>query len=135
MGWSWRKSIDLGAFRINFGKHGIGFTTGSTGFRTGVRSDGRKYTSVTIPGTGIRYQGSKASSGLGLLAMLFGELLSDNNTPPAEPAPNRLQQAARTWQVREAVTRLRKAQATEEAKRLTLDSLEELEQEASRRGR
>ena len=64
MGWSFHKSIKIGPFRINIGKTGIGFSVGAHGFRTGVRSNGSTYKSVSIPGTGIRYTtGGKKSSG------------------------------------------------------------------------
>ena len=64
MGWSFHKSIKIGPFRLNIGKTGIGFSVGSHGFRTGVRSNGSTYNSVSIPGTGIRYTtGGKKSSG------------------------------------------------------------------------
>ncbi len=55
MGWSFRKSINLGPFRINMGSSGVGYSIGGKGFRTGVNSQGRSYSSVSIPGTGIRY--------------------------------------------------------------------------------
>jgi hypothetical protein len=55
MGWSYRKSVNIGPFRINVGKSGVGYSVGRKGFRTGVRSDGRRYQSVGIPGTGWRY--------------------------------------------------------------------------------
>lgn len=56
MGWSFRRSITLGPFRINFSKSGISYSFGMAGFRTGVNSKGRRYSSASIPGTGIRYQ-------------------------------------------------------------------------------
>jgi hypothetical protein len=55
MGWSFRRSINLGPLRINFSKSGISFSFGAGGFRTGVNAKGRRYSSVTIPGTGVRY--------------------------------------------------------------------------------
>ena len=61
MGWSFRRSITLGPFRINFSKSGISYSFGAAGFRTGVNSKGRKYSSMSIPGTGLRYQ--KSNSG------------------------------------------------------------------------
>jgi hypothetical protein len=56
MGWSFRRSINIGPFRINFSKSGISFSVGAAGLRAGVNAKGRKYSSVTIPGTGLRYQ-------------------------------------------------------------------------------
>ena len=38
MGWSYRKSVNLGPFRLNISKAGIGYSVGGKGFRTGVTS-------------------------------------------------------------------------------------------------
>lgn len=56
MGWSFRRSITLGPFRINFSKSGVSYSVGAAGFRTGVNAKGRRYSSFTVPGTGLRYQ-------------------------------------------------------------------------------
>lgn len=61
MGWSFRRSINLGPFRINFSKSGISYSFGLAGFRTGVNAKGRKYSSVSVPGTGLRYQKNESS--------------------------------------------------------------------------
>lgn len=55
MGWVFRKTINLGPFRIALSKTGFSFSVGTKGFRTGLNSKGRRYTSVGIPGTGARY--------------------------------------------------------------------------------
>jgi hypothetical protein len=65
MGWTFRKSINLGPFRVNLSNSGVGYSVGGRGFRTGVSSRGRRYTSVGIPGTGIRYSTSKKASSKG----------------------------------------------------------------------
>jgi len=67
LGWSYRKSVNLGPFRVNLSKSGVGYSIGGRGFRTGVRGDGRRYTSVSIPGTGLRYTktAGRASAGPG----------------------------------------------------------------------
>lgn len=71
MGWSYRKSVNLGPFRINVSKSGIGYSVGGAGFRTGVSSRGRKYKSVSIPGTGLRYYSSRKSSSSGCVVSLL----------------------------------------------------------------
>jgi hypothetical protein len=53
MGWSFRRSINLGPLRINASKSGVGYSFGGRGFRIGKDARGRKYTSMSIPGTGI----------------------------------------------------------------------------------
>jgi hypothetical protein len=55
MGWSFRKSFNFGPFRMTLGKTGVSYSVGARGFRTGINAKGRPYTSVTIPGTGLRY--------------------------------------------------------------------------------
>jgi len=62
MGWSYRKSVNLGPFRVNIGKTGVGYSIGGKGFRTGVRSNGRRYSRFSIPGAGIGYNVSHPSS-------------------------------------------------------------------------
>jgi hypothetical protein len=62
MGWSYRKSVELGPFRVNLSKSGIGYSVGAKDFRVGVNAKGRRYESVTIPGTGISYRSSKGKS-------------------------------------------------------------------------
>ena len=55
MGWSYRKSISAGPFRVSLSKSGIGYSVGAKGVRTGVTSTGRKYTTFSVPGTGLSY--------------------------------------------------------------------------------
>ncbi|HEX7376241.1 MAG TPA: DUF4236 domain-containing protein [Pirellulales bacterium] len=74
MGWSYRKSANFGPFRINISKSGIGYSIGGKGFRTGVNARGRRYTSLSVPGTGLRYNtsGNKGATGcvLALVALV-----------------------------------------------------------------
>ena len=75
MGWSYRKSVGLGPFRINISKSGIGYSVGGRGFRTGVNSRGRSYKSFSVPGTGMRYYSSSSKQGcLVALALLVAVL-------------------------------------------------------------
>jgi len=55
MGWSYRKSLGAGPFRLNLSRRGIGYSIGGRGFRLGIRANGRRYTSLSVPGTGLRY--------------------------------------------------------------------------------
>ena len=66
MGFYYRKSVNLGPFRVNLSKSGVGYSVGGRGFRVGTTSRGRKYTSFSIPGTGIGYR----KSGAGCLVLL-----------------------------------------------------------------
>ena len=53
MGFSYRKSIRLGPFRINASKAGVGWSVGTRGVRTTVTPSGRRYTTFSVPGTGL----------------------------------------------------------------------------------
>ena len=72
MGWTYRKSVGCGPFRLNISKSGIGYSVGGMGFRTGVSSRGRTYKSCSIPGTGMRYYSSSKQGCLVALALLSG---------------------------------------------------------------
>lgn len=66
MGFTYRKSINLGPFRVNLSKSGVGYSVGGRGFRVGTTPRGKKYTSFSIPGTGVGYR----KSGAGCLVLL-----------------------------------------------------------------
>lgn len=53
MGWNFRRSVSIGPFRMNFSKSGIGYSVGMRGLRLGRDAKGRKYSSVSVPHTGI----------------------------------------------------------------------------------
>ncbi len=74
MGWTYRKSGAFGPFRVNISKSGIVYSAGGKGFRTGVSSRGRRYTSVSIPGTGLRRYSSSKQGCLLTLAVLAAVL-------------------------------------------------------------
>ena len=40
MGWRYRKSLNLGPFRLNFSKSGIGYSVGGKYFRVTKKADG-----------------------------------------------------------------------------------------------
>ena len=65
MGLIYRKSINLGPFRVNLSGSGIGYSVGGRGFRVGKSSRGRNYTAFSIPGTGVGYRSSSKGSGKG----------------------------------------------------------------------
>jgi hypothetical protein len=72
MGWQFRKSVNLGPFRVNLSKSGIGYSVGGAGFRTGVSAGGRKYSSIGIPGTGLRYVKTGGGPASGCLPVMLG---------------------------------------------------------------
>lgn len=66
MGFFYRKSVKVGPFRVNVSHRGVGVSTGVPGLRVGVNSRGRRYTQVSVPGTGFGYR----SSGKGCLFLV-----------------------------------------------------------------
>jgi hypothetical protein len=68
MGLFYRKSVNLGPFRVNIGKSGLGYSVGGRGFRVGKSSRGRKYKTLSIPGTGVAYR----KYGSGCLVLFAG---------------------------------------------------------------
>jgi hypothetical protein len=68
MGFYYRKSVNLGSFRVNLSKSGVGYSIGGRGFRVGTTPRGEKYTSFSIPGTGVGYR----KSGAGCLVLAAG---------------------------------------------------------------
>ena len=42
MAFYYRKSVNLGPFRVNLSKSGLGYSVGGRGFRVGTTSRGRK---------------------------------------------------------------------------------------------
>lgn len=67
MGFQYRKSVNLGPFRVNLSTRGVGWSVGGGGFRTGVSARGRRYSSFTVPGTGLSYRTSGRGGCLGLV--------------------------------------------------------------------
>jgi hypothetical protein len=65
MGWIFRRAINIGPFRINLSKSGVGGSFGAGPFRIGRSASGRGYTSTRIPGTGISYRTTSSARGAG----------------------------------------------------------------------
>ena len=71
MGFFYRKSANLGPFRVNLSGSGVGYSVGGRGFRVGKSSRGRRYTAFSVPGTGVGYRGSGC---LGLMTAIPASL-------------------------------------------------------------
>lgn len=69
MGFYFRKSLNLGPFRVNVSRGGVGWSVGGRGFRTGVGGRGRRYTTISIPGTGMGYRTSSRGCLVALAAL------------------------------------------------------------------
>ena len=48
MGFYFRRSMNVGPFRVNVSRGGVGWSVGGRGFRTGTSGRGRKYTTISI---------------------------------------------------------------------------------------
>lgn len=68
MGWYFRRSASLGPFRVNVSRGGLGWSVGGRGFRTGRSARGRRYSTFSLPGTGLGYRSSRGCA-LGLVAL------------------------------------------------------------------
>lgn len=71
MGLQYRKSAGIGPFRLNVSKSGVGWSVGGRGFRTGVSSRGRRYSTFSLPGTGLSYT---QAGGKGCLVLVLAGL-------------------------------------------------------------
>ena len=56
MGWSYRKRLKFGPFRINLSRSGIGTSWGIRGFTVTHSSTGRRYLTLSLPGTGLSWR-------------------------------------------------------------------------------
>jgi hypothetical protein len=56
MGFYFRRSMNVGPFRLNLSRSGVGWSVGGAGLRTGRSARGRKYTTFSLPGTGLGYR-------------------------------------------------------------------------------
>lgn len=70
MGFYFRRSLNLGPFRVNLSRGGLGWSVGGRGFRTGQSGRGRRYTTVSIPGTGVGYRANHRTSRGCLVALI-----------------------------------------------------------------
>lgn len=63
MGFSYRKSFKAGPFRATVSKSGVSYSAGVKGARVTKRADGRVQTTLSAPGTGLRYTATSGSKG------------------------------------------------------------------------
>ena len=61
MGFRFRKSINMGPFRVNLSKSGIGYNVGGKGARYTKTANGKTRTTLNIPGTGLSYVEEKSN--------------------------------------------------------------------------
>ena len=91
MGFRYRRSISVGKFfRINISTRGIGYSVGVPGMRYTRAANGSRYTTYSIPGTGLSYRqthnGSQNSTSSGIISSTNIESASISNFRDAEAA-------------------------------------------------
>ena len=55
MGFSYRKSVRMGPFRVTASRSGVSYSVGVKGARVTKRANGKVQTTLSVPGTGVRY--------------------------------------------------------------------------------
>ncbi len=63
MGFRYRKSFKAGPLRVTASRSGISYSAGVKGARITKRTDGRVQTTLSPPGTGLRYTTTKGGKG------------------------------------------------------------------------
>ena len=82
MGFRFRKSVKIApGVRLNIGKKSVGISAGVKGARVSVNSNGRKTTTVGLPGTGLSYSKSEKIGG----RKTTTRSASSNNVQPIRP--------------------------------------------------
>ena len=62
MGWRYRKRVRLGPLNINLSRRGVGTSWGVPGFRVTHSANGRRYLTLSLPGTGLSWQKTLGTS-------------------------------------------------------------------------
>jgi hypothetical protein len=88
---------------MNISKSGIGFSVGGRGLHAGVDSKGRRYTNVSLPGTGISWREYEKASPHGALPPAAGHRTT---APEGDPQPNPGSPGTRTTSVALAIAGL-----------------------------
>ena len=92
MGFRFRKSVKIApGVRLNIGKKSVGISAGVKGARVSVNSNGRKTTTVGLPGTGLSYSktekigGSKTKAASTSASDEPLDTITRPDLPPAQP--------------------------------------------------
>jgi hypothetical protein len=88
MGFSYRKSVKAGPFRITASKSGISYSAGVKGARVTKRANGRVQTTLSAPGTGLRYTATSGTKSRQATRRTGNRPTPARQTAPApRPAP------------------------------------------------
>jgi hypothetical protein len=82
MGFSYRKSVKMGPFRVTASKSGVSYSVGVKGARVTKRANGRVQTTLSVPGTGLRY-----TSTTGARKKPASRATASTTAPPSRAAP------------------------------------------------
>ena len=101
MGWIYRKRLRLGPLRISLSRSGIATSWGVPGFRLTHSSTGRRYITLSLPGTGLSWRKtlsrSRRGSGRQIIpAPTTSQSVQASPQPPAQPTPSSSQTATGT---------------------------------------
>jgi hypothetical protein len=87
MGWSYRKRLRFGPMRINLSRSGIGTSWGVPGFRITRSSTGRRYLTLSLPGTGLSWRKTLGRLGRSTRPRHVAVLIPPAPTPITQPSP------------------------------------------------
>lgn len=93
MGWRFQKRISLGGLRYTISRRGLGTSWGLFGiFRVGVSSNGRRFVSVRIPGSGVSWVKYSSPSGSSTSQPGAASTTAQTPNPGTPQAPQQPQQ-------------------------------------------
>lgn len=84
MGTRFRKSINFGPLRVNISKSGVGYSVGNKHARITHTADGKKRTTLNMPGTGLSYVDESREHG-NLKGADWQRQAMENGWKPPEP--------------------------------------------------
>ena len=84
MGTRFRKSINFGPLRVNISKSGVGYSVGNKYARITHTADGKKRTTLNVPGTGLSYVEESRKPG-NLSGTDWQRQARENGWTPPEP--------------------------------------------------
>ena len=84
MGTRFRKSINFGPLRVNISKSGVGYSVGNKYARITHTADGKKRTTLNVPGTGLSYVEESRKPG-NLSGIDWQRQARENGWTPPEP--------------------------------------------------
>jgi hypothetical protein len=94
MGFSYRKSVKMGPFRVTASKSGVSYSVGGKGARVTKRADGRVQTTLSVPGTGLRYTSTSGTKKKPATRASASTTASPRRATPPKPVSRSVSAAA-----------------------------------------